>query len=432
MVGRDRFDAHELIGRTLKGKWRLDALLGMGGTGMVFAATHRTGARLAVKLLHPRLRTDAERCLRFRREAYVANAVRHPHVVSIFDDDVDADGTPFLVMELLEGASLETLRRAAQGKLEPALVRKVADGVLDVLAAAHVRKILHRDIKPSNLFLTREGAVKVLDFGVAAAALVVDGEGPHTHDNAVLGTPGYMAPEQARSQWERVDARSDLWALGATMFTLLSGEPVHLAETPSEQLGLAMTASARSLRTVAPELPAELVRVVDRALLYDPGARFANAETMRAALRGSPGEARREPITMAPVTITEAATAPALRARHPRRSSWRWLALVPVALVAAAGSLLASARSRQPAPAQVTPVSPLVPAASIPTPATAAPVSVTTMASSSDAFAAVHDVTAEPPPSKPKPTPPHRGAASTKPARAPERVVAMDPWDRRL
>jgi serine/threonine-protein kinase len=281
---RARADAG--LGRTLKGKWRLDRLVGVGGTAVVYAATHRTGARVAIKLLRPELSRDLEVCRRFRREAYLANAVRHPGVVTINDDDTDEDGTPFLVMELLQGQSVETLCAAAGGRLEVAFVREMALTVLDVLQAAHEHGVVHRDIKPSNLFRLETGQFRVLDFGVAASTLPRLDESLHTTDRTFLGTPAFMAPEQARSRWAEVDAKTDVWAVGATMFRLLAGEPVHFADTVSEQLGLAMTTSARSLGSVMPDLPADLVRVVDRALEYRPCARFPSARAMHDALAG--------------------------------------------------------------------------------------------------------------------------------------------------
>ena len=158
--------AAERVGRTLRGKWRLDALLGVGGMASVYAATHRNGKRGAVKVLHAALGEEARK--RFLREGYASNRVAHPGVPSVLDDDVDEEGAVFLVMELLEGSSLEEIRMAATtGRLPVGEVLDIASAALDVLAAAHGKGVLHRDLKPANLFRTTRGEIKMLDFGIA-------------------------------------------------------------------------------------------------------------------------------------------------------------------------------------------------------------------------------------------------------------------------
>jgi serine/threonine-protein kinase len=159
----------------------------------------------------------------------------------------------------------------------------MADQVLDVLAAADARNIVHRDIKPANLFLTTTGLVKVLDFGVARMR---DVHGPHTtHSGVALGTPAFMAPEQAIGRTEDVGGRTDLWALGATIFALLTGRAVHEASSGQQQMVYAATRSADSLATIDPAVPAPVVAMVDRALAFHPHARWENAAAMRWALR---------------------------------------------------------------------------------------------------------------------------------------------------
>src|SRR5262249_15491612 len=153
---------------------------------------------------------------RFLREGYVANKVKHPGVVAVLDEDRAEDGVPFLVMELLEGETwAQRLVREARVPWTDAF--HIADGMLDALVAAHAAGIVHRDLKPENVFLTREGAVKLLDFGIAR----LDELHPSrvgTEIGITMGTPGFMPPEQARGRWDEVDARSDLWAVGATVF----------------------------------------------------------------------------------------------------------------------------------------------------------------------------------------------------------------------
>src|SRR6185312_7505302 len=229
--------------QVLREKWRLDLLLGVGGMAAVYAATHvNNGRRAAVKLLHTELGANTEVRTRFLREGYLANKVDHPGTVAILDDAVGEDGSVFLVMELLDGETVED-RRERTGVLPAHEVLSLADRLLDVLAVAHGKGIVHRDIKPENVFLTRDGQVKVLDFGIArmrelqATRLTLTSAG-------AIGTPAFMPPEQARGRWDDVGPRSDLWAVGATMFTLVSGRLVHHAETVNELMLAAMTKRA--------------------------------------------------------------------------------------------------------------------------------------------------------------------------------------------
>jgi len=187
-------------------------------------------------------------------------------------------------MELLVGESLED-RLAKRGNSLPAAeVVPIADGVLDVLAAAHDAGVVHRDLKPGNLFLTSRGDVKVLDFGLARAK-ELSFPGSTTRTGMVMGTASYMPPEQARARWQLVDARSDIWALGATIFRTLSGRFVHLGATTQDRLVAAMSQNARSLASVRPDLPPSLVAVIDRALAFQKGDRWQDARAMQAALR---------------------------------------------------------------------------------------------------------------------------------------------------
>jgi serine/threonine-protein kinase len=275
--------ATRLVGRVLRGKWRLDALIGVGGMAAVFAATHRNGKRVAVKLLHPEKSFEEETRTRFLREGYVANKVGHPGIVSVLDDDVTEEGLAFLVMDLLEGETLKARWRAMGKRMPVEDTLRVAYALLDVLAAAHDNAIVHRDLKPDNVFLTTDGKVKILDFGIARlreAADAVDA----TRSTSMLGTPAFMAPEQARSRWDWVDARTDLWAVGATMFTMLTGEFVHEAPTVTEILVAAATQRPRPLRSVAPEVPENVAAIVDRALAFEQSQRWQDARSMQAAI----------------------------------------------------------------------------------------------------------------------------------------------------
>jgi serine/threonine-protein kinase len=273
------------IGLTLKNKWRLDALLGIGGMAAVYAATHRVGWRGAVKILHDELSAVPEIRRRFMREAYAANTVEHPNAVAVLDDDTTDEGLVFLVMELLEGETVQQRWEASRQCFDRDAVLWIGDQLLDVLASAHDKGIVHRDVKPENLFLTRTGELKVLDFGVARARQV---EGSIiTFAGSVLGTPAYMPPEQARGNWDRVDARSDLWAVGATMFTLLAGQTVHHGQTINELLAAAMSLPAPPLRRIVPGAAPEVAAIVDRALAFRPEERWPDARAMQAAVRAA-------------------------------------------------------------------------------------------------------------------------------------------------
>jgi serine/threonine protein kinase len=276
--------AEERIGRVLSGKWRLDRLLGVGGMAAVYEATHRNGKRVAVKMLHAAWATAAEAKERFLQEAYAANAVRHDGVVSVIDDGETEEGEAYLLMDLLEGETLEARWVRCGQRLPLGEVLATAEAILEVLGAAHTAGIVHRDIKPENVFVTDGGAIKVLDFGIAyVRELAVAAR--RTQTGSTMGTPAFMAPEQARGRWDEVDARSDVWAVGAVMFSLLSGRCVHEGETANEVLLAAMTEQAPPLAEVCPEVPPEVAAVVDRALAFQREARWTDAAQMLAALR---------------------------------------------------------------------------------------------------------------------------------------------------
>ncbi len=319
------------VGQVLRGKWRLDELLGVGGMAAVYAATHRNTSRGAVKMLHVELSLQADLQARFLREGRVANEVGHPGVVRVLDDDVADDGSVFLVMELLEGETLEG-RWARMGRALPVgEVLAITDRLLDVLSAAHQRCIIHRDIKPANIFLTDDGGVKVLDFGIARVQDAL-GASSRTRTGSMLGTPAFMPPEQARGRVSEVDARSDLWAVGATMFTLLSGRMVRWEGTANEQLIQAGTTPVDPLATVLPTVSPLVAELVDRAMRFPKEERWQTAAAMRQAIadivhRATPPAARAAPLTprdghgaAAEVSATGTLLAPAAPARTPPAS----------------------------------------------------------------------------------------------------------------
>jgi serine/threonine-protein kinase len=274
------------VGDVIGGRWRIDAALGAGAHARVYAATSLSdGRRVALKILRAEM-ANGPMLARFRREGFIANAVGHPGVVSINDLGETDDGAQYIVMELCDGESLESIR--ARGPMPPSEVVRVGIAVLEVLAAAHARGIVHRDIKPANVFITSTSDVKVLDFGVARLLDTLGSTGVTRH-GAIIGTLAFMPPEQASGAQAQVDARSDLWALGATLFTLLSGRAVHAAGTHHTLLLAALTSAAPPLRTVAPHVPEELAAIVDRALAHAREDRWPDATSMADALRAARG-----------------------------------------------------------------------------------------------------------------------------------------------
>jgi serine/threonine-protein kinase len=299
--------AAQRIGRCVRDRWHLDEVLGVGGTAAVYAATHRNGKRVALKMLHPHLSMSPETRQRFLDEGYVANRVKHPGAVSVIDDDTTEQGEVFLVMDLLDGESLA--RHAEKGPLAPERVLVIIDELLDVLAAAHDEGIVHRDVKPDNIFLS-DGQIRLLDFGIAR---VTAGWRTHTtQSGTTLGTPAFMPPEQARGRCDQLDGRTDLWAVGATMFILLSGRHVHEKETVNEELLSAMTVPAPTLARFAPHLPKPLIELVDKALAFEREDRWASAREMQSAVRkvaallatGADSARKKDNAIVAPATPT--------------------------------------------------------------------------------------------------------------------------------
>jgi serine/threonine-protein kinase len=297
--------SRQRVGQTLRGKWRLDVLLGVGGMASVYGATHRNGSRAAVKILHPELSTSADVRARFTREGHAANAVGHDGAVKVIDDDVAEDGSLYLVTELLDGETLEDRRARSGGRLREDEVLSVADQLLDVLAAAHAKGVVHRDIKPANIFLTRSGQLKVLDFGIAHLREFSTGT-LATKAGSAMGTPAFMSPEQARGLWSEVDGRSDLWSVGATMWQSLTGTLVHDGRTANEELLSAMTKPAPPLASVLPDVSPAVAHVVDRALAFEKEKRWLNAERMQEGVRRAYHDRHGKPITTAPrMTVPE-------------------------------------------------------------------------------------------------------------------------------
>ncbi len=285
-VESQRLEAQARVGETLNGKWHVEQLIDVGGMGAVYEVTHRNGRRAAIKVLHARFAQDMEIRTRFLREGYVANKIDHPGAVAILDDDIARDGSPFLVMELLDGEPLSASLARAGGTLPVADALAVAGQVLEILAAAHANGVVHRDIKPANVFLTRTGHAKLLDFGLARVRGGTSTLAP-TAMGVVMGTAGYMAPEQAGGQSDRIDARTDLFAVGAVLFRALAGRRVHEKKFAIDMTIAAMRDPAPSLTEFVPSARPKLVLAVDRALAFDKESRWGSAAEMFAAVRAA-------------------------------------------------------------------------------------------------------------------------------------------------
>jgi eukaryotic-like serine/threonine-protein kinase len=279
--------AAKRIGSVLCGKYRIDSVLGAGGMAVVFAATHRNQKRVAIKMLHPELSINTQLKTRFLREGYAANTVDHAGAVAVLDDDTGEDGSAFLVMERLEGEEVDRLWEKWERHLPEDVVLAIAGQLLDVLAAAHAKSIIHRDIKPSNLYVTTDGTLKVLDFGIARVRDVASTGPSATSTGMMLGTPAFMAPEQALGKSNEMDGTTDLWSVGATMFALLSGRFVHEGESVTQIVIQVATQPARSLSAVVPNADRRIVEIVDKALAFNKSDRWPSALAMRDAVRAT-------------------------------------------------------------------------------------------------------------------------------------------------
>jgi serine/threonine-protein kinase len=273
----------EQLGSVIKGKYRIERLLGEGGFGAVFLATHLQGrvelGKVVVKRLHPQIAASEVVRRRFFDEVRIARELRNPHIVRVFDLDEDEDGIPFLVQEFVEGQGLDELLSRC-GRLSPAQAITVILGIAEGLAEAHAKQIIHRDIKPENIRLDREtGMVKILDFGIARVV------GPHgTATTSLIGTPRYMAPEQIRHR--QLDGRADIFALGVMLFELIAGEPpIPSEESEMDYLHLNLSRDPRPLEAVYSSCPDGLASLVRSMLAKEPDRRPPNVTELATSLR---------------------------------------------------------------------------------------------------------------------------------------------------
>jgi len=262
------------------GPYVVESELGRGAMGIVYRARRDgQGPPVAVKLLNPSIASDPAMSARFVREGRAAALVNDPGVVGVSDFGQLPDGQAYLVMEIVEGRTLEE-EIEQSGALPPAEAVRLAVRILAALELAHVRGVVHRDLKPSNVFLAPGGRVKIADFG---AALVNDARRSGLTDaDLVLGSPAYMAPEQALGR--ETDDRADLYSLGCVLYRMLSGRPPFQARTLVEVLRQQVEQAPAPVSSPHGPLPALLVETVDRALAKSPDDRFRSAGEMRAVL----------------------------------------------------------------------------------------------------------------------------------------------------
>ncbi|MFN2384849.1 MAG: protein kinase [Thermoanaerobaculia bacterium] len=283
---------------TRLGPYEVVSPLGAGGMGEVYRARDtRLGRHVAVKVLPAGVTADKDRLRRFEQEARAASALNHPNILTIHDVGTE-DAAPYVVSELLEG---ETLReRMSRGGLPPGRALELAIEIARGLAAAHAQGIVHRDLKPENVFLTRDGRVKILDFGLAKlrhpAGDALASRAPTitpTEPGVVLGTVGYMSPEQVRGQ--ATDNRSDIFALGAVLYEMLAGRRAFRGESAIETMTAILQDEPPDLASAADGLPAGVAKILRRCLAKDPGERMQDARDLVFVLEALGGVAPAPP-----------------------------------------------------------------------------------------------------------------------------------------
>jgi serine/threonine protein kinase len=272
------------IGTVLAEAYRIEKLLGEGGMGLVYEASHlRIDRRYAVKLIHLPLAQREDMRSRFDREARVMSRVKSDHIVDVVDVVIASDGRTCIVTELLEGLDLEGYLEASGGKLPLPEAVALCRQCLRGLSAAHALSVVHRDLKPSNLFLAQDSsskvALKILDFGVAK----ISGDAELTATGVVVGTPSYMAPEQARGA-SFADARSDVYAAGAVLYRMVTGKAPFEGEDATATLIRLMQEAPARPTTIERSIPAGLEAVIEKAMARDPKERFQSVEELDRAL----------------------------------------------------------------------------------------------------------------------------------------------------
>lgn len=283
------------VGQIVGDRYRLDAVLDEGGMGILYAATHTMTRRpLVVKFLKANLAGNKKALQRFFQEARAAAALAHPNVVDVLDLGEHDDGAAYIVLEKLEGESLQERLDRVGGTMPPGEVLDIIIPILDALGAAHERNIIHRDLKPGNIFIAHDSRgrmiPKLLDFGTAKL-LEREGESvPHTRPGSVLGTLHYMPPEHLTEESE-VGPKYDIWSIGVVLYRCLSGRLPFMAERTQTLLMMIVTTDPHPLELLVPELPQALLKVVARAMSRSRDERYASAAALCRALLEAADEA---------------------------------------------------------------------------------------------------------------------------------------------
>ncbi len=276
-----------MIGKTLDGRYRIDRILGEGGMGAVYEATHvGTGRRVAVKVIQQIALGDTDVFARFQREARASSSVDTRHIVEVLDSGRDPEsGLPFMAMEKLKGEDLGA-HITRRGAMPRSLALRVVAQACIGLGKAHHADVVHRDIKPANLFLTEEEddevVVKILDFGIAKVRpkSALEGEGlALTQTGRLLGTPLYMSPEQAQGMKD-IDHRTDIWSLGAVLFEALTSQPPFDVENLGKLILAICSKPVRLPSSVVPGIPPEIDAIVCRAMKIERDERYASADEL--------------------------------------------------------------------------------------------------------------------------------------------------------
>jgi eukaryotic-like serine/threonine-protein kinase len=291
------------VGSVIAGTYKIEALLGRGGMGAVFLASHQrlAGKQVAIKILHTEIE-DTDVVARFKREAEIAARLNHPNIVGVIDYNLAADGTPYLVLDYLQG---ETLAQCiARGPLPLDQVVSIVRQIGSALAAAHRAGIVHRDLKPQNIFLVPtevDGRMveiaKVLDFGISK---IRGSQTVKTQDSALLGTPQYMAPEQATGQHASVDERTDVFALGAIVYEMLSGRPAFAGASIPEVVFKVVYEQPVPLVEQVPSVPPAVEAAVAQAMAKPSDQRFPTVSAFVEAVTGQPVTLSRGPVAAPP------------------------------------------------------------------------------------------------------------------------------------
>ncbi len=322
------------------GPYTIVTLLGVGGGGEVWRARDdRLRRDVAIKVLLPHFADDVERLRRFSEEARTAGALNHSNILTVYDIG-EHHGVPYLVSECLEGQSLR--QRLKAGPLSVRETRAIALGISQGLTAAHTRGIVHRDLKPENTFVKSDGGVKILDFGLAKLQQSLEEAGTqHTMTGVIVGTAGYMAPEQVKG--ENVDGRADLFALGVMMYEMISEQHPFRRDSTFETLHAVLTVDPPDVSSLNPQVPASLARIVMRLLQKTPDARFQSAVDLTWALEQATADAG----------VPRIDSEPSRENSRLARRTWV-IALVLGALIVAATWALVSTRPRESTPIEVT------------------------------------------------------------------------------